>query len=159
MANETLDIIDITLLLRQRRCRECVDEELRQQGLDNIYFCEVEIVYEDNRPILLPFVVNRNTGRSIIEKLDSSNFIRMASWDQSYGGLFRAVQLEKIMVMIRLIRFERRHVLVHVHSVIKLTLTCLPLPSHTPASYSGLIYLSLSLQYLCLLVLLLTFYF
>ena len=39
----------------------------------------------------------RNTGRSIIEKLDSSNFIRMASWDQSYGGLFRAVQLEKIM--------------------------------------------------------------
>ena len=40
----------------------------------------------------------RNTGRSIIEKLDSSNFIRMASWDQSYGGLFRAVQLEKIMV-------------------------------------------------------------
>ncbi len=40
----------------------------------------------------------RNTGRSIIEKIDSSNFIRMVSWDQSYGGLFRAVQLEKIMV-------------------------------------------------------------
>ncbi len=40
----------------------------------------------------------RNTGRSLIEKLDSSNFILMTSWDQSYGGLFRAVQLEKIMV-------------------------------------------------------------
>ena len=40
----------------------------------------------------------RNTGRSLIEKLDSSNFIIMTSWDQSYGGLFRAVQLEKIMV-------------------------------------------------------------
>ena len=73
MANETLDIIDITLLLRQRRCRECVDEELRQQGLDNVYFCEVEIVYENNRSILLPFVVNRNTGRSIDVLYDEEN--------------------------------------------------------------------------------------
>ena len=40
----------------------------------------------------------RNIGRGIIEKLDSTNYIKMTSWDQSYGGLFRAVQLEKIMV-------------------------------------------------------------
>ena len=40
----------------------------------------------------------RNIGRAIIEKLDTSNYIKMTSWDQSYGGLFRAVQLEKIMV-------------------------------------------------------------
>jgi hypothetical protein len=65
--------IIVQVLLRQRRCRECVDEELRQQGLDNIYFCEVEIVYEDNRPILLPFVVNRNTGRSIDVLYDEEN--------------------------------------------------------------------------------------
>ena len=40
----------------------------------------------------------RNIGRAIIEKLDTTNYIKMTSWDQSYGGLFRAVQLEKIMV-------------------------------------------------------------
>ena len=40
----------------------------------------------------------RKTGRSIIQKLNSANYISMTSWDQSYGGLFRAVQLEKIMV-------------------------------------------------------------
>jgi len=40
----------------------------------------------------------RKTGRSIIQKLDSGEYIGMTSWDQSYGGLFRAVQLEKIMV-------------------------------------------------------------
>ena len=40
----------------------------------------------------------RKTGRSIIQKLDSGDYIGMTSWDQSYGGLFRAVQLEKIMV-------------------------------------------------------------
>ena len=40
----------------------------------------------------------RNSGRAIIEKLDTTNYIKMTSWDQSYGGLFRAVQLEKIMV-------------------------------------------------------------
>ena len=40
----------------------------------------------------------RNTGRTIIQKFDSASYTRMTSWDQSYGGLFRAVQLEKIMV-------------------------------------------------------------
>ena len=40
----------------------------------------------------------RNTGRTIIQKFDSGSYTKMTSWDQSYGGLFRAVQLEKIMV-------------------------------------------------------------
>ena len=40
----------------------------------------------------------RSIGRATIEKLDTTNYIKMTSWDQSYGGLFRAVQLEKIMV-------------------------------------------------------------
>ena len=40
----------------------------------------------------------RKTGRAVIQKFDSENYIEMTSWDQSYGGLFRAVQLEKIMV-------------------------------------------------------------
>ena len=33
MTNPKLDIIDITLLLPQRRCSECVDNELREQGV------------------------------------------------------------------------------------------------------------------------------
>ena len=40
----------------------------------------------------------RKTGRAVMQKFDSENYIKMTSWDQSYGGLFRAVQLEKIMV-------------------------------------------------------------
>lgn len=40
----------------------------------------------------------RKTGGAVIQKFDSENYIKMTSWDQSYGGLFRAVQLEKIMV-------------------------------------------------------------
>ena len=40
----------------------------------------------------------RKTGRAVIQIFDSENYIKMTSWDQSYGGLFRAVQLEKIMV-------------------------------------------------------------
>ena len=40
----------------------------------------------------------RKTGRAVIQKFDSESYIKMTSWDQSYGGLFRAVQLEKIMV-------------------------------------------------------------
>ena len=40
----------------------------------------------------------RKTGRAVIQKFSSENYIKMTSWDQSYGGLFRAVQLEKIMV-------------------------------------------------------------
>ena len=63
--NKELDIIDITLLLRQRRCRECVDEELDNQGIGNLYYCDVEVIYENNKHILLPFVVNRRNGRII----------------------------------------------------------------------------------------------
>tara|TARA_X000000950_G_scaffold91896_1_gene115685 strand:+ start:3505 stop:3756 length:252 start_codon:yes stop_codon:yes gene_type:complete len=65
MAKQNLDIIDITLLLRQRRCRECVDEELREQGVHELYYCDVEVVYEDNQHILLPYIINRKTGKLI----------------------------------------------------------------------------------------------
>jgi|TARA_B100001248_G_scaffold262065_1_gene255898 hypothetical protein len=65
MAKQNLDIIDITLLLRQRRCRECVDEELREQGVHELYYCDVEVVYEDDQHILLPYIINRKTGKLI----------------------------------------------------------------------------------------------
>ena len=67
MANQdnTLDIIDITLLLRQRRCRECVTEELEHQGIEHLYYCDVDVAYENNQPKMVPFIVNRRTGRAI----------------------------------------------------------------------------------------------
>ena len=37
-------------------------------------------------------------GRSLITQIETDEYIKLNSWDQSYGGLFRAVQLEKIMV-------------------------------------------------------------
>ena len=40
----------------------------------------------------------RETGRNLIKSLENEGYIRLSSWDQLYGGLFRAVQLEKIMV-------------------------------------------------------------
>ena len=40
----------------------------------------------------------RSIGRNIINELETDEYIKLSSWDQSYGGLFRAVQLEKIMV-------------------------------------------------------------
>ncbi len=40
----------------------------------------------------------RETGRNLIKSLDEEDYIMLSSWDQLYGGLFRAVQLEKIMV-------------------------------------------------------------
>ena len=40
----------------------------------------------------------RSIGRNIINELEADEYIKLSSWDQSYGGLFRAVQLEKIMV-------------------------------------------------------------
>ena len=58
--NANLDIIDITLLLRQRRCRESVEDELRKQGVEKQYYCDVDIVDENGRHVLLPFIVNRN---------------------------------------------------------------------------------------------------
>ncbi len=73
MAEQNLDIIDITLLLRQRRCRECVDEELREQGVHELYYCDVEVVYENGENILLPYIVNRKTGRLIDVLYDEEN--------------------------------------------------------------------------------------
>lgn len=63
--NDTLEIIDITLLLRQRRCRELVIEELENQGIEHLYYCDVEVVHENNQSKMLPFIVNRRTGRAI----------------------------------------------------------------------------------------------
>ena len=40
----------------------------------------------------------REIGKNIVKDLESDNYIMLSSWDQQYGGLFRAVQLEKIMV-------------------------------------------------------------
>lgn len=40
----------------------------------------------------------RSIGRNIINELETDEYIKLSSWDQLYGGLFRAVQLEKIMV-------------------------------------------------------------
>ena len=73
MATQNLDIIDITLLLRQRRCRECVDEELREQGIHELYHCDVDVVYEDNKHILLPYIINKKTGRLIDVLYDEEN--------------------------------------------------------------------------------------
>tara|TARA_B100000989_G_scaffold297995_1_gene285615 strand:+ start:781 stop:1032 length:252 start_codon:yes stop_codon:yes gene_type:complete len=73
MATQNLDIIDITLLLRQRRCRECVDEELREQGIHELYYCDVDVVYEDNKHILLPYIINKKTGRLIDVLYDEEN--------------------------------------------------------------------------------------
>lgn len=40
----------------------------------------------------------KSIGRALMNNIDSDGYIKLNSWDQSYGGLFRAVQLEKIMV-------------------------------------------------------------
>jgi len=66
MAEENnLDIIDITLLIRQRRCRECVEDELVKQGMDSLYYCDVDVIYENNQHKMMPFIVSRRTGRLI----------------------------------------------------------------------------------------------
>tara|TARA_Y100001936_G_C15846341_1_gene544779 strand:- start:27 stop:284 length:258 start_codon:yes stop_codon:yes gene_type:complete len=71
--NANLDIIDITLLLRQRRCRESVEDELRKQGVEKQYYCDVDIVDENGQHVLLPFIVNPNTGRLIDVLYDEEN--------------------------------------------------------------------------------------
>ena len=43
-------------------------------------------------------LVAREIGRDLIAGLETDGYVRLSSWDQLYGGLFRAVQLEKIMV-------------------------------------------------------------
>tara|TARA_B100001057_G_scaffold459709_1_gene510106 strand:+ start:1437 stop:1691 length:255 start_codon:yes stop_codon:yes gene_type:complete len=66
MAEENnLDIIDITLLIRQRRCRECVEDELEKQGIGQLYYCDVDVVYENSQHKMMPFIVSRKTGRLI----------------------------------------------------------------------------------------------
>ena len=40
----------------------------------------------------------KSIGRSLITQIETDEYIKLNSWDQSYGGLFRAVQLEKVMV-------------------------------------------------------------
>ena len=37
----------------------------------------------------------RKTGRAVIQKFDSENYIKMTSWDQSYGGLLEQFNLKK----------------------------------------------------------------
>ena len=59
------DIIDITLLIRQRRCRECVEDELARQNINDVYYCDVDIEYENNQHKMMPFIVSRKTGRII----------------------------------------------------------------------------------------------
>jgi len=60
-----LEIIDITLLLRQRRCRDNIDEELQKMELADSYYGDADIVLEDKIYRLQPFVTNKKTGKRI----------------------------------------------------------------------------------------------
>lgn len=40
----------------------------------------------------------RETGRNILNSINTDRFLRVSTWEQQYGGLFRAVQLERIMM-------------------------------------------------------------
>ena len=40
----------------------------------------------------------RETGRNILNSINTERFLRVSTWEQQYGGLFRAVQLERIMM-------------------------------------------------------------
>lgn len=40
----------------------------------------------------------RETGRTILNSIDTDRFLKVSTWEQQYGGLFRAVQLERIMM-------------------------------------------------------------
>ena len=40
----------------------------------------------------------RETGRNALNSIDTDRFLRVSTWEQQYGGLFRAVQLERIMM-------------------------------------------------------------
>ena len=40
----------------------------------------------------------RETGRNALNRIDTDRFLRVSTWEQQYGGLFRAVQLERIMM-------------------------------------------------------------
>ena len=58
MASENLDIIDITLLLRLKDVAENVTEELDTPSIEHLYYCEVEVIREDNKDDY-SIVVNR----------------------------------------------------------------------------------------------------
>ena len=60
-----LEIIDITLLLRQRRCRDSIDEELQKMELIDSYYGDADIILEDKIYRLYPFVVHKKTGKRI----------------------------------------------------------------------------------------------
>tara|TARA_B100000676_G_C17559268_1_gene571406 strand:+ start:345 stop:611 length:267 start_codon:yes stop_codon:yes gene_type:complete len=64
-AKEDLEIIDITLLLRQRRCRDSIDEELQKMKIYDSYYGDADIILEGKIYRLYPFVVNRITGKRI----------------------------------------------------------------------------------------------
>ena len=40
----------------------------------------------------------REIGRNALNSIDTDRFLRVSTWEQQYGGLFRAVQLERIMM-------------------------------------------------------------
>ena len=40
----------------------------------------------------------KSIGLALINQINSDGYLKLNSWDQTYGGLFRAVQLEKVMV-------------------------------------------------------------
>ena len=60
-----LEIIDITLLLRQRRCRESIDEELQKMEISDSYYGDADIILEDKIYRLQPFVINKKSGKRI----------------------------------------------------------------------------------------------
>tara|TARA_B100001245_G_C22581116_1_gene288860 strand:- start:23 stop:289 length:267 start_codon:yes stop_codon:yes gene_type:complete len=64
-AKEDLEIIDITLLLRQRRCRDSIDEELQKMKMNDSYYGDADIILEDKIYRLYPFVIHRKTGKRI----------------------------------------------------------------------------------------------
>tara|TARA_Y100000590_G_scaffold92770_1_gene104979 strand:+ start:866 stop:1132 length:267 start_codon:yes stop_codon:yes gene_type:complete len=64
-AKEDLEIIDITLLLRQRRCRDSIDEELQKMQMYDSYYGDADIILEGKIYRLQPFVIHRRTGKRI----------------------------------------------------------------------------------------------
>ena len=68
-----------------------IDNELFKSLIKPINGEGIEIKVSD-------VLVAREIGRDLIAGLETDGYVRLSSWDQLYGGLFRAVQLEKIMV-------------------------------------------------------------
>ena len=60
-----LEVIDITLLLRQRRCRDSIDDELQKLELSESYYGDTDIILEGTLYHLQPFVVHKKTGKKI----------------------------------------------------------------------------------------------